>query len=755
MSTRSGATFLFATIILFIQTAAHAAPDSTSQSASTDGGRWRQSAKAHKLTDADVAVLERNKFVISGQTYPQAFLAYREPDMPVFITSDSIINAYHVLLEESLYRLESARARELADILQLIWTNLPGPSPKESPGQAAAVRRARIVIGVALSLMGQPASQPDDKLAAIIAGEVEQVTAAKAKALPAWLGKPDESLLAIDYTRCRPRGFYTTTNALRRYFRAVSWLQAIPFRVGGNEECMAFLLIAECLSTDRVGNRDVLAKVNRFFTGFTELLGRPDDWDLVSVRNEIDRKRSSIYPRIDWPLADLMTSVREAVAERARAGEGSQISDMVRLTAQDVPNFRVLSAHRTPDAILFALTTFPWATDQPRFPGGLEVCAALGSKFAREKLAGEKGGKVVAIIDKAKPIFAGRSVYCDYLDAMAALLGKPEPDAPPFMATPAWEAKSCQTALAGWAQLRHAWILQAKQSIPPECEDGINQPGFVEPAPEFFSRFGRVIRRTERLLRDGGALDADGKGAADELRETATILRNRGFAEKGAKAAADCTPDEIALLDRFGIWGSDRQDYHKDKIKQLEEQAEELESGKTRKVDGRVIEGWEAMFARRFQDLAERWQTLGELCQRLETIAHKQLRGVALTEDENGFIRGVYEASLTHIYFYAGLDYPRDDAMRVADVYTRTAEMRTLHVAVGRPRAIYVLYPTKSGEVLCRGSVMPYYEFVHGSRLTDAEWEKLHDSRDRPPPPEWVKPILGGPPATRPGAASP
>jgi hypothetical protein len=39
--------------------------------------------------------------------------------------------------------------------------------------------------------------------------------------------------------------------------------------------------------------------------------------------------------------------------------------------------------------------------------------------------------------------------------------------------------------------------------------------------------------------------------------------------------------------------------------------------------------------------------------------------------------------------------------------------------------------------------VLPYYEFQHPRRLTDAEWKTLLDSRERPPLPEWIQPLAG------------
>jgi uncharacterized protein DUF3160 len=44
--------------------------------------------------------------------------------VPVFITTDSLLNAFHVLFEESIYRLEQANARKLPAVLARLGKNM-------------------------------------------------------------------------------------------------------------------------------------------------------------------------------------------------------------------------------------------------------------------------------------------------------------------------------------------------------------------------------------------------------------------------------------------------------------------------------------------------------------------------------------------------------------------------------------------------------------------------------------------------------
>jgi hypothetical protein len=369
----------------------------------------------------------------------------------------------------------------------------------------------------------------------------------------------------------------------------------------------------------------------------------------------------------------------------------------------------------------------------------------LGSEFARGKLADVESGKGLALIDRDKKMFSGSSWYYQYLHCLAALFDKPEPDAPALMASPAWQIKSCQTALAGWAQLRHTWALQAKQTA---MYMGLSNqpPGFVEPEPEFFARMARLVEDTQQALDQAGALEGGPKALAADIREGLDMLqkgkaglKNLTLEQQGKfwllvvatnalKVTPSATKPEVA-----DPWESVLKS-----ATALAEMADALEQGNLS-----IPAAQSKMFKAYQMDLAPLWQQLGKMCLRLEALAHKQLRGQPLSDREKGFVRG-YGELIAGIMLYGGNSYltPRDDAPRVVDVVSNPRCGKYLEVGVCRPRALYVLYPYQGGEILCRGAVMPYYEFASASRLTDAEWTALLDSPKRPAMPEWVRPVV-------------
>jgi hypothetical protein len=165
-----------------------------------------------KLSDAEAKALKQHGFVVGSTEYKQAFTPYLKGDAPVFVTADSLLTAFHVVFEESVYRLEKANARKLPPILADIEKQLPA-AEMALAGDAELTKRAsvraRVFLGVAQALLNPRAGPDDEKFREVVRDEVKRVTEAKAKEKPAWLGPPDKGFMALDYSRFTPRGFYS------------------------------------------------------------------------------------------------------------------------------------------------------------------------------------------------------------------------------------------------------------------------------------------------------------------------------------------------------------------------------------------------------------------------------------------------------------------------------------------------------------------------------------------------------------------
>jgi len=697
------------------------------------GRDWVQTVVDRGFTEADVAQLRRDGILVTNETYRQVFSAYIGNALPPFVTSDSLLNAYHVLYEESVRNLEQVNARRLPKILRFVLANLDEGArrlPADPQMRAAAKRRATIVVGTALRLVDPEYQAADESVQSLIEQEIDRIVAARDRMKPAWLGPSQWDFLALDYNRYRVRGFYTRSEALARYFRAIAWLQSIPFRVAKDEELLSILMLGRCITLDRFGDDSAPCRQYRdYFSTYKTFLGTGDDWDLLTAADQVSGGAGF----------DL-DNIRKRLLQYVRAGgDQPQINDQFRLAPDDPnitaeANFRILSGYRLPDAVLFHRTT-DLRQFQFRMPTGLEVCAALGSTFARDRIEGTQKPKIIATIEQAMPLFRGSSLYADYLRAVAALLDAPDAKAPPFMKGQAWQAKSCGTALAGWAQLRHTWALQAK----PNASYGARMrspQGFVEPEPEFYRRMADLAARTRTTLDGAHAFDVDRSDASQAMLELAGLL--------------DKSADEAAFYQQLNTlrWG-ERDDLKPavayasglegdtpTKIARLRQFARELQAG-------HMDPTFEKIQAHYDVDLRRLWQRLEQTSRRLEAMARRQLAGIALSEDDGTFLRE-YGETLAGLMLYGGNSYlrPRDDAPRITDVYWDSIE-GSLHVGTSRPRAIYVLYPWQGKDILCKGAILPYYEFVHQGRLTDSEWRGMLDDDSRPDVPKWLRPIIG------------
>jgi hypothetical protein len=260
--------------------------------------------------------LAQHKILITNLVYHQIFEPYINPANPVFITSDTVINAFYVLYNESVTRFEEANAHKLLDVLKLIWSRIA--SEKEQPAgksqnkklskahqrdikntyaegnrmglRQAAIERAQIVIAVAIKLLGDTSIELDASLKGMVEKEVGRVVRAEGLWMPKWLGDPTHGFAALDYSRYKPHGLYTRSEILERYFRALSWLQSIPFRVDNDKELLAILLLGKTFSNPYLDDDAKDLEIEKCFRCYSEIVGQRGDWDLL-LASQIIRGR--------------------------------------------------------------------------------------------------------------------------------------------------------------------------------------------------------------------------------------------------------------------------------------------------------------------------------------------------------------------------------------------------------------------------------------------------------------------------------
>ena len=685
---------------------------------------WQDAARHLGLSPSEIERLAHDKILIEDRQLKQSFTPYIDPVRPVFITTDSLLNGFHVLLEDSIGELEKHRIAPMRRHLESVMPRVRAEiSRTQIPAVefAAAIRQAEYVVGPALVILGGALEGFSPEARIEITRQVALIRAATAQELPPWLGPKAAGLIDLDYRRCRPVGFYASDPKLADYFRAVRWLQMVPFRANCDTELLAAALLELARTDEEVG----------FYTGlscFADIAVRSPYADIAIYRPEPEPWTKS--------AADFLKGLRARVSKGGLPLFGDVYRDGHRLPPGSDEPLDLLESRFLPSFDTDIARTFLDLGEQNIEPNGLIFAAGLGSDFALSRLPHKSTAAALRLRTQDSNDPAVPNIHSEYLALLSTLVVAPDRDAPAFMRNEAWAAKSCQTVLAGWAQYQHTFTLQFRLSADYECAT-MALPGFIEPNPEFFARAGSLAASTAAFYERNGAYTPTPEHEADELRACAAALRDIGPIDETQRT--DRTRNQVETL-----WGlasnyqealglrrlESREARRLALIAALTDRAEKLEKGLIPPSPGK-------------DSLAERWLQLGQLANRLAHLSHKQLRGLPWSADDRAFIRQ-YGENLGFVMGYGGNAWasPHDDAPRWAEVHRQPAADRGFAIGIGRPRLIHVLYPYEGREVLCTGSVLSYYEYWERNRLTDEEWKAKLDSPAAPPPPDWLTPDL-------------
>jgi len=640
------------------------------------------------LDDRELDKLRQQGFVIAPRhKFPHMAYGYRTIyglDLPVYVSLDAILDTVHLSYDAILKGVESTY---LTGELERMLTGARERLAAGAVADAGAAKDLDLFLTVALSLLKDHAVAP---VAGASASEVEALVAA---------GKKGQGIRPIelfgskrdyDFSQMKPRGHYTDSPALERYFRASMWLGRTDFRLietqpDGTQLFRRRQLEAAVALRDVVQGaaREAFEHVDAVIGAF---VGEHDSMQLADV---------------DALLADLGASDAKGLAAHDDAaiartivekGYGAQrIASQViykdALESGELPldrSFTLLGQRYTVDSHVFSNVVYDRVKPvdgRPRtLPVGLDAAygafgndAALGllvPELERYRYAPELE-RVRTLVDAHEEAYWSENLYNLWVSSLRAIspgrrsLNDPAAYGMPLVTgTEAWQRRLLNTQLASWAELRHDTILYVKQSYTSgvACEF---PDGYVDPYPEAFERL-------------------------------------RLYALKGAEVMA-LVPDEGPSS-----------------------------------VGGRA----QAYFA----ELATVAATLRDMAQHERT-------GQPFDEAQMAFLNDAVKSQgqgcggpVSYTGWFGRLLFDRSDEdmdPTIADVHTDPGGDRppqVLHVGTGLPRLMVVTANTCEGVRAYAGLASAYHEVVTGlDRLTDETWAKQAKDADDV---AFVKPIL-------------
>ncbi|GAA5503186.1 hypothetical protein Dxin01_02935 [Deinococcus xinjiangensis] len=521
------------------------------------------------LSAAQKAALSANGFVIAPAAWRQFDAAYeagRYSDQPVFVTTDSVLHVYHLVFDKLLRDLER-------ESLGPALTRLTGLLVTDAAKQYADLKGTPLekdaLAALAYLAVAQKLADPSSKSPA----EVQSLVAAELKLIGAHGGLAPSPIFAAsqmveDYSQYVPRGHYTRSEALGRYFRSMMWLGRMNLRVQKDNETRTAALVTNLIA----GNAEAQKLWARVYDPTALLVGKSDDLDYRqyaaalkaatggNIRNLADPKVLSAFQSA---LSKLPPPQVNSVFVVAQKGEGKEVRE------RETLGFRLMGQRFTLDGAAFQRLVYRevGTLDKPRtLPKGLDLLAGLGSDAALNILRGmgqnnyanydTQMAKVRASFAALKPSDWQTNVYSGWIYVLQGL-AKPDPrDAryPAFMRTPAWTRKELLTALGSWTELRHDTILYAKQTYA-EMGAGGETPkyprAYVEPNPAVWTRLSALEGLTRKVLVNQNILSEHTRNSLNELRDMLALLQKATDYELSGKLLTTAENDRLHF---FGGW---------------------------------------------------------------------------------------------------------------------------------------------------------------------------------------------------------
>ena len=638
--------------------------------------------------DAREKLLEKGFLVTCwyGDDVVSAYKLLAELGVPIYVTSDSMLHLYHVQFDYLLSDIEEKRLLpELIELTNILLEESEEQYSSLEGSLKEAARRNVAYFSVAMRLLN-PSYKPPSYVSKEVNEEMELIERHEGFSISPIFGYKE------DYSQYVPRGHYTRSEALKRYFKAMMWYGRMAFLIKGGriipEEdarrlTMQASLIVAAMQTAKEGKSasEIWSRIyaaTSFFVGFADDL---TPYEYLQAINEVFDAKFYVENLSNLAMLDeLRRKLLKMKKPLIYSGTGkcfaySMSPEELEECLEESMGMRFMGQRFVPDSYVFQRLvcpsvglfkgegtpfTFGYTFLGPTrvFPRGLDFMAVLGSEEAL-RIIQEEGDsnyeRYEENLEKLREEFSsinesewGRNLYWGWIYALKALIEPRGQGYPSYMRTKAWERRQLYTALASWAELRHDTILYAKQSYTIEVTAVPPSPStvtvYVEPVPEVYARLSSLVEMTRKGLKELGFLN---------------------------------------------------------------------------------------------QTQEERLLMLKEVLDKLVEISKKELEMAPLTSDDLAFLEqipGELEAIVED------LDERSRSTILVADVHTDQNSGLVLEEGVGRLDLIIVVVPTDEDRLLiAAGPSLSYYEFKQpmSNRLTDEAWKQMLETSP-PDRPGWI-----------------
>ncbi|MBN2590758.1 MAG: DUF3160 domain-containing protein [Sedimentisphaerales bacterium] len=220
----------------------------------------------------------------------------KDKNIPLFLTADTLLHLYHIQFDETLKDIEEREfCADINDLTSALLADALFCYDIYSGDLKEASKRNIAYLSVAQKLI-DPNFQILELVSDLVINELSKIDAHEG------FDNSDIFIYKEDYSQYVPRGHYTRSEQLKRYFKTLMWYGRISFMLKGSDnegalisvydakiQTMQAVLLANSIYTVQVGQRTGREVWNRLYAVTAFYVGLADDLTPYEYLEAVDK----------------------------------------------------------------------------------------------------------------------------------------------------------------------------------------------------------------------------------------------------------------------------------------------------------------------------------------------------------------------------------------------------------------------------------------------------------------------------------
>ncbi len=533
-----------------------------------------------ELTAYELQLLEQHGFVVTERlnetNFGTQFLDIYHKDLPVFVTTDAILHAFHFSYDRILRDVELGI---IIDRLENFLSNLSSAQSQlnvlysSQPEMLTFLKDLDVYLTVPRILLNESGAPFYSSNQSRVDSMMNYIESEQFQEIQFF----SDSYRKIDFSQFKPRGHYDTAEfpELARYFKAMMWfgrielylispraIPHVPFHDVQRQAIISTLFKELVDLSNSYSSYEEIDDIIKFFVGEQDNVTLPN---LEFVLQKINV--TSADQLIDsLKFVEFQDTLRnqsfafQMIMSQLLGNDPMNPDSIIPASAFMPFGQRFIMDSYVTASVVFDRITYLGQKIRRMLPSTLDILFALGNDASGQLLQSELdayhySSNLAALrylVDNYNSDFWQQSMYNFWLNGIRKL-NPPEDRSiyPPFMQTAAWWQQKMNTQLASWTELRHDNLLYAKQSYTgiPVCSFPYS---YVEPFPELYENLSLLSEFAQTKFQTLNFPDLARKtSVVDYFSHLKGVCDTLALISQKEMAGIQFSPDEILFLKRM------------------------------------------------------------------------------------------------------------------------------------------------------------------------------------------------------------